>query len=63
MEFIVATLCEYNFCLKESIVIHNSYKPIKLQFLTAAIVLVFPQHYIHKTLSAEPGTQQALNKQ
>lgn len=56
-EFIVAKLSEYNFCLRESIVIHNSYKPIKLKLLIGEITLVFPQHYIHKTLSAVLRTQ------
>lgn len=49
IEFIVAKLFEYNFCLKESIVIHSSYKPINLT-LIAEIILVFSQNYKHKTV-------------
>lgn len=62
MKFIVAKLSQYNFCHQESRVIHHSYKPIKLKFLTGEIISVFPQHYIQKTLGAVPRTQLALNK-
>lgn len=33
IEFIVAKLFEYNFCLKESIAIHNSYISINLKLI------------------------------